>query len=391
MNMKLIDFLSRKRAHGGQKKHAFSSPDRWLVGIVLFLSLFGVLMVYDSSVAIAIRDFGDQYYYAKEQLKWLGIGIISMVVLSRIDYHKWYSLALPALLGVMGLLMAVFIPGFGVAALGAHRWLNFGIFVLQPAELAKLVLVVYLAAWFTPHHSNGVGFTGREKGRFGAFLFLTGIIFGLVILEPDLGTGIIIVTTALVMYFLSGASIKNIAFLVPIVVIGVTLLAISSPYRFRRLTTFINPENDPLGASYQIRQVILALGSGGWTGIGIGKSRQKYEYLPEANTDSIFAIIGEETGFLGTTLVTLAFGFLVWRMFRVAARAPDSFGRFLVTGIASWIGVQSVLNIGAMVAVIPLTGIPLPFISYGGSSLVILLAAVGIVLNISRQRRVEKN
>lgn len=351
-------------------------PDRWLVGIVLLLSFFGVLMVYDSSVAIAIRDFGNQYYYAKEQLKWLGIGILAMAVLSRVDYHKWYALALPALLGTMGLLMAVFIPGFGVRAQGAHRWLNFGIFVLQPAELAKLVLVIYLAAWFS----------AREKERFGAFLLLSGVMFGLVILEPDLGTGIIIVATALFMYFFSGAPLKHFALLVPVVVIGVTLLAVASPYRLQRLTTYLNPEHDPLGASYQIRQVLLSLGSGGLTGIGIGKSRQKYEYLPESNTDSIFAIIGEETGFIGVTFLISAFAFLVWRMFRVAVRAPDPFGKLLAAGIASWIGVQSVLNIGAMAALIPLTGIPLPLISYGGSSFVIILAATGIVLNISRQR-----
>lgn len=361
--------------------------DRWLVGIVLLLSLFGVLMVYDSSVAIAIRDFGNQYYYAGEQLKWLGIGVLAMFVLSRIDYHTWYALALPALLGTMGLLMAVFIPGLGVRALGANRWLNFGVFILQPAELAKLVLVMYLAAWFTPHHWNGAGFTTREKGRFGAFLLLTGIMFGLVILEPDLGTGIIIASSALIMYFLSGAPTRHFAILVPIVLIGITLLAVSSPYRFKRLTTYLNPESDPLGASYQIRQVLLSLGSGGWTGIGIGKSRQKYEYLPEANTDSIFAIIGEETGYMGAIVVIGAYVFLVWRGFRVAARAPDPFGRLLAGGITSWIGVQSFLNIGAIAAVIPLTGIPLPFISYGGSSFVILLAATGIVLNISRQRR----
>lgn len=351
--------------------------DRWLVGVVLMLALFGVLMVYDSSVAIAIRDFGDQYYYAKEQLKWLGIGIVAMAVLSRIDYHRWYALALPALVGAMVLLMAVFIPGFGVRALGAHRWLNFGVFILQPAELAKLVLILYLAAWFT----------SREKGRFGAFLLLTGTIFGLVIAEPDLGTGIILVAIALVMYFLSGASIKHFAILIPVVVIGIALLAISSPYRFARLTTFFNPESDPLGASYQIRQVLLALGSGGWTGIGIGKSRQKYEYLPEANTDSIFAIIGEEVGFFGVTLVIAAFAFLVWRVLRIAGRAPDTFGKLLAGGIGAWIGIQSALNIGAMAALIPLTGIPLPLISYGGSSLVILLAATGIVLNMSRQRK----
>ncbi|MBI3560076.1 cell division protein FtsW [Candidatus Gottesmanbacteria bacterium] len=310
-----------------------------------------------------------------------------MFVLSRVDYHTLHTLALPALLGVMGLLVAVFIPGFGVRALGAHRWLNFSIFVLQPAELVKLVLILYLAAWFTPHNAGGAGFTSREKGRFGAFLLLTGIIFGLVILEPDLGTGIIIVATAIVMYFLSGAPMGHFTLLVPVIVIGISLLAFSSPYRFQRLTTYLNPESDPLGASYQIRQVLLALGSGGLTGIGVGKSRQKYEYLPEANTDSIFAIIGEETGFLGVTLVTLAFAFFVWRAFRVATRAPDLFGRLLAAGTATWIGVQSVLNIGAMAAVIPLTGVPLPLISYGGSSFVIILAATGILLNISSQRQ----
>lgn len=360
-----------------KKKVALFSADRWLVGIVLILALFGVLMVYDSSVAIAIRDFGDQYYYAKEQLKWLGIGIVAMVILSRIDYHRWYALALPALVGTMGLLMAVFIPGLGVRALGAHRWLNFGVFILQPAELAKLVLVLYLAAWLA----------SREKGRFGAFLLLTGSIFGLVILEPDLGTAVILVTIAVVMYFLSGGEMKHLAFLIPLLIAGVTILAISSPYRFARLTTFFNPESDPLGASYQIRQVLLALGSGGWTGIGIGKSRQKYEYLPEANTDSIFAIIGEEVGFFGVTLVIAAFAFLVWRVLRIAGRAPDTFGKLLAGGIGAWIGIQSALNIGAMAALIPLTGIPLPLISYGGSSLVIVLAATGIVLNISRRRK----
>lgn len=358
-------------------KHIYVSSDRWLVGIVLCLSLFGVLMVYDSSVAIAIRDFGNQYYYAREQLKWLGIGILAMAILSRVDYHKWYGLALGALLGTMALLMAVFIPGLGIRALGANRWLNFGVFVFQPAELAKLVLVIYLAAWFS----------AREKGRFGAFLLLTGAIFGLVILEPDLGTGMILVAIAVVMYFLSGASIKHFAVLLPLVMIAITVLAISSPYRFRRLTTYLNPESDPLGASYQIRQALLGLGSGGWTGIGIGKSRQKYEYLPEANTDSIVAIIGEETGIIGVTFVISAFAFFVWRMVRVAARATDPFGTLLAAGIASWVGIQSVLNIGAMAALVPLTGIPLPLISYGGSSLVILLAATGIVVNISRQQK----
>ncbi len=353
-------------------------PDRWLVGVVLFLSLFGVLMVYDSSVAIAIRDFSDQYYYAKEQLKWLGLGVAVMGIVSRIDYHRWSALALPFLLGTIGLLLAVFVPGLGVRALGAHRWINFGLFVLQPAELTKLVLVIYLSAWFAL----------KEKKRLGAFILLASVFFGLVILEPDLGTGIIILAISLIMYFLSGATIKHFMFLVPVIISGVVILAVSSPYRFARLTTYLNPESDPLGASYQIRQVLISLGSGGLTGIGIGKSRQKYEYLPEANTDSIFAIIGEEVGFVGTLFIVGTFIFFVWRAFHIAIHAPDAFGRLLGAGIASWVGIQSVLNIGAMVALIPLTGIPLPFISYGGSSLVILLTAVGILLNVSSQRNI---
>ncbi len=351
--------------------------DRWLTAIILALSCFGVLMVYDSSVAIAIRDFGDQYYYAKEQLKWLGLGVVAMIILSRIDYRLWKRFALPALIVTMGLLVAVFIPGLGIRALGAHRWLNFGLFVLQPAELTKLVLVLYLAVWFSV----------REKERFGAFLLLSSIIFGLVILEPDLGTGIVIVSTALIMYFLSGAAIRHFALLAPILIIGVTLLAVTSPYRFRRLTSFLDPNSDPLGASYQIRQVLLSLGSGGLTGVGIGKSRQKYEYLPEANTDSIFAIIGEETGFIGASLVVLAYTLFVWRIFWIASGTTDPFGKLFTYGIGAWVGVQSTLNIAAMTALLPLTGIPLPFLSYGGSSLVILLAASGIVLNISRHRQ----
>lgn len=360
------------------KKSVQGSPDGWLIAVVVFLSLFGVLMVYDASVAIALRDFSDQYYYAKEQLKWLALGVAAMIVMARVDYHKWYGFSLPLLLVSMGLLLAVFVPGLGLRVFGANRWINFGFFVLQPAELAKLVLIIYLAAWFS----------AKEKGRFGAFLLLVGIMFGLVIAEPDLGTGIVILGIALVMYFLSGAPVKHFMFLVPIIVLGVMTLAVSSPYRFARLTSFFNPESDPLGASYQIRQVLLSLGSGGLTGIGIGKSRQKYEYLPEANTDSIFAIIGEEVGFVGTFFVIGTFVFFVWRTFYIATHAPDTFGRLLGSGIASFIGIQSILNIGAMTAVVPLTGIPLPFISYGGSSLVILLAASGVVLNISRQRKI---
>lgn len=343
------------------------------IGVAL-LSLFGVLMVFDSSVAIAIRDFSDQYYFAREQFKWLILGLVGFGVASLTPYKLWQKLALPGLLLTLLLLMVVFIPGLGVRALGAHRWINFGLFILQPAELTKLALVIYLSAWFS----------GKEKERLGAFLLLVGMVVGLVILEPDLGTSIILLAIATGLYFFSGAPIVHFLLLVPVTGVLALLLAITSPYRAERLLTFVNPEHDPLGSSYQIRQVLLAFGSGGWFGVGIGKSRQKYEYLPEANTDSIFAIIGEEIGFIGAIAVLAGFLFIIWRGFRIAIRAPDTFGRLVSLGVSSWVAIQTSVNVAAMVALIPLTGVPLPFISYGGSSLIILLFAMGIVSNISR-------
>lgn len=350
--------------------------DKSIIACILLLTLFGIIMVYDSSVSIAIRDFDDQYHFAREQLRWLSIGLVVMFIFSYIDYHWWYKAALPLLIASLILLVAVFIPGFGVSALGAHRWLNFGFFIMQPAEFTKLSLVIYLSAWLST----------KEKGRLLAFIFLLSMVFGLIILEPDLGTSIIIVCISMFIYFISGARLLHFALLVPAGVLGAVVLAITSPYRFRRVLTFLNPEGDPLGASYHIRQVLLGLGSGGLLGLGIGQSRQKFEYLPEANTDSIFAIIGEETGFVGSTILITLYVFLVWRCFLVARFAPDTFGKLLASGIASWIGIQTIINLSAMVSLIPLTGVPLPFISYGGSSMVILLSSIGILLNISRQR-----
>jgi len=360
---------------GRVRKRPSAHADRLLVSIVLVLTVFGILMVYNSSVAIAIRDFSDQYYFAREQLKWLIVGLIACGVLSRIDYRRWFNAALPLMVATLVLLLAVFLPGIGIRALGAHRWLNLGIITLQPSELAKLTLVIYLSAWFAL----------KEKGRFPAFLVLLIMLVGLVAFQPDVGTAVVLFAIAMVLYFFSGAPILHVSLLFIVSVIGFAVLSVISPYRFARILTFFNPEHDPLGASYQIRQVLLALGSGGLFGVGIGQSRQKYDYLPEANTDSIFAVIGEEIGFLGATVVIALFLLLVWRGFRIAKRAPDTFGRLVALGVTSWIAIQTLINLSAMVALVPLTGIPLPLISYGGSSLIIVLSALGILLNISRQ------
>lgn len=355
-------------------KTTHGAGDKWLIIVTFLLSIFGILMVYDSSVAIAIRDFGDQYHFAFDQLRWIMLGYLAFIIFSRIDYHLWYKLALPILLGSLVLLVAVFVPGFGIRAYGAHRWLNFGFFVLQPAEIAKLSLILYFSAWLSM----------KERGRFLAFLILLGMVTGLILLEPDLGTSVIILGVALIFYFLAGEKMLYLLPLTLAVAATVVVLAIFSPYRISRVTTFLHPETDPLGASYQIRQVLLGLGSGGWSGVGIGQSRQKYEYLPEANTDSIFAIIGEEVGFVGASAVVGLYLMLVWRLFRIAKLARDRFGALISAGAGVLIGIQAGVNLAAMVAIIPLTGVPLPLISYGGSGLVVLMTALGIVYNVSR-------
>jgi len=346
-----------------------------LLGLIVLLSLIGILFVYDSSVIIAMRDFSDRFYFAKEQMKWLVLGWMVFSVFSIVSYKNWYKAAVPILMATIGLLLAVFIPGISIKALGARRWINLGFTVFQPAEFAKLAIIIYLSAWFS----------SRERERLTSFLLLLGMVVGLIILEPDLGTASIVMAIALLMYFFSGAPFFHFAFLVPIVAIGIFILSIVSPYRFARLTSFINPEKDPLGSSYQIRQATLALGTGGIMGVGIGKSRQKYEYLPEANTDSIFAIIGEETGLIGSVFVSALYIFILYRGYTIAKKAKDAFGRYIALGVSSWIGLQSLMNIAAISALIPLTGIPLPLISYGGSNLVVMLAGLGILYNISKQ------
>jgi len=354
--------------------HHQDGYDRVLLGLIILLTLIGILFVYDSSVVIAMRDFSDRFYFAKEQIKWLIFGWIVFCVFSFISYKSWYKVAVPILMVTIGLLLAVFIPGISIKALGARRWINLGFTVLQPSEFAKLALIIYLSAWFS----------SKERKRLVSFLVLLGMVVGLIICQPDLGTASIILVISLLLYFFSGAPMYHFMFLVPILLAGVLVLALISPYRFARLTSFINPEKDPLGASYQIRQATLALGSGGIMGVGIGKSRQKYEYLPEANTDSIFAIIGEETGLIGATFISALYITILYRGYTIARKVNNGFGRYLALGISSWIGLQSMINIAAISALIPLTGVSLPLISYGGSNLVVMLAGLGILMNISK-------
>lgn len=347
-------------------------PDKTTALVILGLLLFGLVMVYDSSSAQALTSFDDKYYFLKEQIKWVIIGLSAAAAGSLFDYRKLRQLAFPGILTAIVLLIAVFIPGLGVGAYGAKRWINLGFTVFQPSEIAKLALILYLSVWLSV----------KKKANLVAFLILIGLIGGLVMLEPDMGTTLVIVGTGLSIYFLSDNPIKGLIFALPAGILAAVLLAIQSPYRLRRVTSFFNPDSDPLGASYHIRQALIALGSGGIFGLGLGNSRQKYSYLPEANTDSIFAIIGEEMGFFGAVALIIVFLFLFQRMARRTLEIDDPFGRLLGMGIICYLTIQTAINIGSMVALTPLTGVPLPFISYGGSALVIEMVSIGILFNI---------
>lgn len=346
-----------------------------LVIVVTILTLFGLLMVYNASSFIAFRDFGDKYHYFKDQIVWILLGVGALSFFTFFDYRKLYILAIPILISAILLLIAVFIPGLGITALGAKRWINVGFFVLQPAEYVKLALAIYLSAWFS----------SKERGRVLAFCLLIGLVLGLVMLEPDMGTASIILAEALMLYFLSGGAVVHFLAIVPVVGLAGFLLIKLEPYRAARLTSFLRADGSLGGTSYHVRQILIALGSGGLTGVGLGNSLQKYAYLPENTTDSIFAIIAEETGFLGSVVLLGLLILLVWRGFVIAMRAKDTFGKLLAGGITTFLGTQMLVNLAAMTALLPLTGVPLPFISYGGSALVVDLCAIGMLLSISRR------
>ena len=347
--------------------------DGFLLISVVIMICFGLLMIYDASSVIAYRDFNDKYYYIKNQLVWAVLGVGGMFAASYFPYKKLYGLALPFLMIALGMLVAVFIPGIGVNALGAQRWINLGFTTLQPAEFVKLSLAIYLSAWFSI----------KEQGRLPAFSILMGAIILLVMLQPDMGTTSIILFEASVIYFLSGGNIGQFLIGIPIIG-GVGLIAVLlAPYRLARLTSFLNTGGNLEGTSYHVKQILIALGSGGLFGVGIGNSLQKYAYLPENVTDSIFAIIAEEFGFFGSLLLMGLCMTIIWRGFMIAHHSKDTFGKLLAGGITSFLGIQMVVNLAAMTALLPLTGVPLPFISYGGSALIVDMVAIGILLNIS--------
>jgi len=358
-----------------------NQPDYILLAVIGILVVFGLIMVSSASISQSQEKFHESYYYLKSQLlKGLLPGLVLGLIAYFLPYRYLKSLALPLLaITIIGLIM-VFIPGLSAEHGGAKRWIVLGPIVLQPTEFLKLSFIIYLAAWLS---SKGKAVKDFSEGLL-PFLMMVGAVAFLVIMEPDIGTLGVIGFSSLIIYFLAGARISHLGIIGFGSVILFYLLTKFYSHAANRLQVFLHPELDPKGIGYQINQAILALGSGGIFGLGLGQGVQKFKYLPEPASDSILAVIGEELGFIGIMTLLLLFMIFTFRGFKVAQGAPDDFGRLLAGGITGWITIQALINMAAISGLIPLTGITLPFISLGGSSLTISLAGMGILLNISK-------
>ncbi len=355
-------------------------PDLIMIFVVMTLIVIGLIMILSASSIKAQDYYGDNFYFFKNQIKYLIIGLLFMFLAIKIDYNIVKKAAPLIILSAVFLLVIVMIPAVGKTVGGARRWLSLGPISGQPSEYAKLAVIIYLAAYFDNEDNDIKKFT---SGLLPA-LIMVGIIFSLILLEPDLGTAVMIAAISAIIIFAAGIKIRHLFGLLLIAVPMLFYFIYSKPYRRERMLAFINPWKDPLDTGYHIIQSLLALGSGGIFGVGPGGSHQKFLYLPEPGTDFIFAVLGEEFGLVGTFTVLVLFFLFTWRGLKVAVNSQDVFSSLLAVGITSFIVLQAVLNIGVATAVLPVTGITLPLISYGGSSLVIILTSLGLLLNISR-------
>ena len=357
------------------------APDYVLLGTIGILLVFGLLMLSSASTVISFQSTGDSYFFVKHQLLY-GVlpGILFFLIAIRLPYAIWKKFAFWMLIISIGLLVIVLLPGVGKTVGGATRWIDIGLFSFQPSEIVKITFLIYLATWLAKKGSHGI--SDIEYGTI-PFLSIIGIVTILFLKQPDLGTLLVILAISFLIYFIAGAPWRHIISIVGVGILLLLILVMSSPYRAERLKTFMGG-GDELGPGYHIQQAKIAIGAGGFFGLGLGRSQQKFRYLPEVQGDSIFAIIAEELGFIFAVAVIMAFVLLMIRGFKIARGSPDEFGKLLAAGITIWFVIQAMINLGAMVGLLPLTGITLPFISYGGSSLAISLFAVGLLLNISR-------
>jgi len=354
-------------------------PDKWLFAATIGLALFGVVMVYSASAVMAQRENGSQYYYVIKQGIWTSIGFVVMLAAMQFDYNRLRDRRIVYGLLLLTVLMLLAVFAFGRVN-GAHRWIKFKGFSIQPSELSKLVLALFLAYFLEQH-------AGEEQSFWRTFVpcaFITGLLAVLVVAEPDLGTAMMLAVIFGVLIYTSGARLLHLIMVAAPALVGVASLLIFVPFRMRRMIMFLDPWADPQGSGFQVVQSLIAIGSGGPNGLGFAQGKQKMMFLPFAHSDFIFAVIGEELGLIGTLTVLLTFALFLWRGIRTSLLAPDRFGRLLSLGLVTAIVAQALFNISVVLSLVPTKGIPLPFISYGGSSLVPTLAAVGILLNISQ-------
>lgn len=365
--------LDRFRAHK-------ANPDFIYIALVAILVLFGLVMISSASVVLSVELYNENYAFVLKQATALGIGLVGAAIVSRVPFMQWQKWAPVFLFMSLMLVLLVFIPGLGKTANGASRWIAIGGFQLQPSELLKLSFIFYLAAWIKKRGN-------RIRDFYEGFLPFGMLVVPLIVLlmlQRDMGTLLVLLAIATSMFFMSGASRSHMLIGAVVGVVMLGMLIAAAPYRMQRLTTFLNPGADKLGAGYHLNQALIAVGSGGLWGRGFGESLQKYLYLPEAHTDSIFAITVEELGFFRSLIVLAVIALLAYRGYQIAGRLSDVFGRMVVFGITTWFLFQALLNIGAILGVVPLTGVPLTFISYGGTSLIVNLLAVGVVVNASK-------
>lgn len=358
--------------------------DKNLMVAVFILLIFGLVMLSSVSSVASYAKYGNAYHFLFKQVVAVIIGLGLFFIFSRLDYHIWRKYAVMALLASLFLLLLVFIPGIRSESGTARSWINIFGFSFQPAELVKLTFLVYLATWLEAKKGQLSSF----EGGFFPFIVIMGVISILMMAQPDFGTLFIIAFTSMVVFFVGGAKFSHIVIIILLAALLIFLmLSLKSSYRDDRFKCLKDPGYSPQDKCYQINQSLIAVGSGGWLGRGLGQSRQKFLYLPEVWSDSIFPIIAEEIGFIFCVLLILLFFFIFYRGLMIARGAPDAFGRLLATGIISWLAVQTFLNIGGMINLIPMTGVPLPFVSAGGTAILSALVGVGLLASISRQAK----
>lgn len=350
---------------------------------IITISLFGIIMIYSASYIWAEYKFNDPFKFVKHQGLFFIIGIIMMLITSKIPYKVYFEKANTLLLISIILLILVIIPGIGTVRNGSRSWFGIGSFGIQPSEFAKLTLIIFTSKYLTKNEKN---LKYIKKGVL-PILGIVILVFGLIMLQPDFGTGMIILVSIIGLLFVSGVDFKFFIRLGLIGVVGIVLLIAIAPYRLERILSFLNPWSDPLGSGFQIIQSLYAIGPGGLFGQGFMNSRQKHFYLPEPQTDFIFSIISEEFGFLGILIVAALFTIIIFKGFKIAQNSGDKFAKFLAFGITFGLAFQAILNLMVVVGLIPVTGVTLPFLSYGGSSLLITLISMGVLLNISRYQR----